>query len=97
VDNLCFKGEPNERGEVEIGYGTYPDFQNRGIMSEAIAALTEWAFGQEKVRTILAETEKSNAASARTLEKNNFRPFYEIADRIWWRKDKQPSALSSQL
>ena len=29
VGDLCFKGEPNEKGEIELGYGTYNNFENR--------------------------------------------------------------------
>src|SRR6188474_1572284 len=32
IGDLCFVGEPNEAGEVEIGYGTYPQFQGHGYM-----------------------------------------------------------------
>src|SRR3989338_665166 len=39
VADLCFKGEPNAQGEIEIGYGTYPDFQQQGFMTEAVEGI----------------------------------------------------------
>lgn len=36
VGDICIVGEPNEFGEIEIGYGTYGDFRNQGFMKEAV-------------------------------------------------------------
>jgi len=85
VADLCFQGEPNERGEIEIGYGTYDEFQGKGYMTEAIGAITRWAFNQPNVKTILAETDQSNLASHRTLAKNNFKPYKKVESMIWWK------------
>jgi len=35
VGHLCIVREPNAKGEVEVGYGTYDEFQNKGFMTEA--------------------------------------------------------------
>lgn len=87
VGDLCFKGEPNKAGEIEIGYGIYPQFQNKGIMTEAIGAMIKWAKTQPKVKAIIAEIVQSNFASIKALEKNNFIK-YKIEDAgIWWRFD----------
>jgi RimJ/RimL family protein N-acetyltransferase len=88
VGDLCFKGAPNEAGEIEIGYGTYEDFQGAGYMTEAIAALTAWAFEQPGVTTILAETEASNIPLHKTLQKNNFTPYMQKENMQWWRLEK---------
>ena len=89
VADLCFKGEPNAKGEIEIGYGTYPAFTGKGYMTDAIRVLVKWAFDQPDVKTILAETERTNTASHRTLEKNNFIPFKVKGEMIWWRLIKK--------
>jgi len=65
---LGFKGYPNAEGSTEIGYGIAPAFQNRGYMSEAVQALSDWAFSQPFCKTITA-TEVENPASSRLLEK----------------------------
>ena len=87
VGDLCFKGAPNEQGEVEIGYGTYDSFQGRGFMTEAIGAIAQWALKQPEVRAIIAETEINNISSHRTLSKNNFTVYKKVENMIWWRLD----------
>lgn len=72
VGDLCFVGEPNADGEIEIGYGTYEEFQGRGFMTEALAGMIGWAKKQPEVKSIIASTDKSNIASYSVLVKNNF-------------------------
>ena len=72
VGDLCFVGEPNEAGEVEIGYGTYPEFQGQGYMTEMVNGMVAWAKTQPGVKAIIASTDATNVASYRVLQKNNF-------------------------
>ena len=43
VGDLCFVGEPDAEGEIEIGYGTYDEFRKRGYMTEAVNGMINWA------------------------------------------------------
>ncbi|MFT4734163.1 MAG: ribosomal-protein-alanine N-acetyltransferase [Algoriphagus sp.] len=43
VGDLYIVGEPNALGEIEIGYGIYDKFQNKGFMTEALGGLIDWA------------------------------------------------------
>jgi ribosomal-protein-alanine N-acetyltransferase len=72
VGDLVFVGEPNADGEIEIGYGTYDEFQNKGFMTELLGGMKEWAKTQPEIKAILASTAKTNPASFKVLEKNNF-------------------------
>ena len=72
VGDLCIVGEPNNDGEIEIGYGTYDEFKNKGFMTEIVRGIIEWAKTQPKVKSIVASTDKTNPASYKVLEKNNF-------------------------
>ena len=72
VGDLCIVGEPNDIGEIEIGYGTYDEFQNKGYMTEIVSGIIEWAKTQPKVKSVIASTDKTNTASFKVLEKNNF-------------------------
>lgn len=72
VGRICFKG-PQKRGAVEIGYGTNEGYENQGYMTEALRAVTEWTFNQKDVYIIYAETEGSNKASQKVLEKLSFK------------------------
>lgn len=73
VGDLCFKGI-NDNGSVEIGYGMNPDYEGRGLMTEAVAAMAKWAIAQEGVSCIESETDPGNIASQRVLEKSGFVP-----------------------
>lgn len=72
VGDICIVGEPNENGEIEIGYGTYDEFQKKGFMTEAVEGMISWAKSQPKILSIIASTEKENIASFTILLKNNF-------------------------
>jgi [ribosomal protein S5]-alanine N-acetyltransferase len=83
--DLCFTGEPDQHGELEIGYGTYAAFRNRGIMTEAVRMLIGWAEQQPLVRSIYAATLKDNPASVAILRKNGFRAAGETEQLLQWR------------
>jgi len=72
VGDLCIIGEPNEDGEIEIGYGTYDEFRNKGFMTEIVQGIIQWAKTQPKVKSVIASTDKTNTASFKVLEKNRF-------------------------
>ena len=85
VCDVCFKGEPNDDGEIEIGYGTQPQFQGNGFMKEGVGGMIEWAKTQPKVKSIFAETLKDNIASFTILERNNFVKVGETETLFQWR------------
>lgn len=84
VAEAKFKGEPDETGTIEIGYGTYPPVQRNGYMTEMVGGLLSWACKQPGVARIVADTETENVASQKVLEKNNFRLFDRIENMLWW-------------
>ena len=73
IGELCFKGI-DESYSTEIGYGITDSFQGCGYASEAVSAITAWAFEQNVVSCINAEVEKDNISSIRVLEKSGFMP-----------------------
>lgn len=73
VGDLCFKG-PAVNHSVEIGYGILLEYEGRGYTKEALQAMTQWAFDQKDVVFVEAETDPSNKASQRVLEKCGFAP-----------------------
>ena len=44
IGSCGFKGPPDERGVIEVGYGIVPSHHRRGYASEATHALVAWAF-----------------------------------------------------
>ncbi len=85
VGDLCFVGEPDTEGQVEIGYGTYDRFQKRGYMTEAVGGMVMWAAKHTGIFSIFAETEKVNLASFAVLEKNGFAKSGETGTTFHWR------------
>ncbi|MBK8556183.1 MAG: GNAT family N-acetyltransferase [Lewinellaceae bacterium] len=85
VGDLCFVGEPDLMGEIEIGYGIHEPYRNKGYMSEALTGIIKWANEQPLVQSIFAATEKDNLASANVLRKNNFIQFGETDTLYNWR------------
>jgi len=76
-------GDPGGRIAVcdhsaEIGYWLGEPFWGRGIMSEAVAALTEWAFKELGLVRLHAAVYARNPASARVLTKAG----YEFEGRL---------------
>jgi ribosomal-protein-alanine N-acetyltransferase len=67
VGDVCIVGEPNSEGEIEIGYGTYDEFQNKGFMTEIVGGIIGWAKTQPTVNAVIASTEKTNIASFKVL------------------------------
>ncbi|MFW0716541.1 GNAT family N-acetyltransferase [Pedobacter sp. N23S346] len=85
VGDISFVGEPDQHGEIEIGYGTYEAFRGRGFMTEAIGRIVNWAKEQPDVQAIFASTTKENIASYAILEKNNFVHIGNVADMLSWK------------
>lgn len=79
VGNLSFKGLGAD-GILEIGYGMNSEYEGQDLMTEAVSAVVRWAAAQKGVKLIEAETEESNAASKRVLEKAGFVPNGKTGD-----------------
>lgn len=71
IGELCFKGI-DSNGVVEIGYGITERYQEHGYATEAVKAISSWAFQEPKVFAIEAEIEDKNIASKKVLEKCGF-------------------------
>lgn len=74
VGGIGFKGVPDETGSVEIGYGIDEPHRRRGYATEAVGAMTAWAFKQPGVVRVTAQTEPGNETSQKVLMKNGFVP-----------------------
>jgi ribosomal-protein-alanine N-acetyltransferase len=59
--------------EGEMGYCLHRDYWNRGYVTEAAAALLEFAFAQEDFHRIYATCDPCNIGSARVMEKSGMR------------------------
>jgi ribosomal-protein-alanine N-acetyltransferase len=85
VGDICFVGEPDEHGEIELGYSTYEPFRGNGYMKEAVACIIEWVKLHENVKSIFAQTARDNPASSAVLKKNLFENVSEDEGVLNWR------------
>jgi ribosomal-protein-alanine N-acetyltransferase len=84
IGGALFKGGPNIKGEVEIGYGIDEEFQGQGFATEAVGKLVRWALEQEGVTSVIAETDKENIASQRVLQKIGMTSYSETDTGYLW-------------
>jgi ribosomal-protein-alanine N-acetyltransferase len=88
IGTLGFKSILHQHRRADIGYELDPDWWNRGLMTEAVSEVIEFAFGEMDLRSIEANITPGHKASQRVLEKLGFRNeahfhenyFYEG----WW-------------
>ncbi len=91
VAEMGFKGIPNNNKEVEIGYGVFTNFHRKGIMTECVRGMIDWAKKRLDIQYVLAETDENNLASIKVLQKNNFQNFDKKGKMIWWKIEVNPT------
>lgn len=96
VGTCGFKGPPNEKNEVEIGYEINRQYQNQGLATEIAGALANNAFSTDPGITVLAYTRPQGNASAHVLLKCGFmremHPENPGNDWLWkWKKTNRES------
>jgi [ribosomal protein S5]-alanine N-acetyltransferase len=89
VGSACFKGAPDKCGEVEIGYGIDEQYRCKGYMTEAAAAMCQWALKQNGVASVIAETEHFNTASQQVLTHCGMKPYKTSPYGVFWRVKNQ--------
>ena len=93
-----FKGYPDNRNEVEIGYGIAPAYQGQGYTTEAVRALITWAFdAPECISVVVAEVDKANIASIRILEKVGMSLYKETNDNLYWHITRDVANIKKPL
>ncbi len=84
IGECSFKGRPDSLGSISLGYGIVPEYRCQGYGLEAVQALIRWAFAQSQVSAIHAETQDSNTASIRILEKIGMSLMVVQDGRLHW-------------
>jgi len=73
VGSIGFHGPPDAEGRVEVGYRVDPAHRRRGLASEAVAAMFEWARREHGVHRFRASTAPDNVASQGVIARFGFR------------------------
>ncbi|WKA58291.1 GNAT family N-acetyltransferase [Planococcus shenhongbingii] len=84
IGDIGFKGGPDEKGEINLGYSVLPRFQGHGFATEAAAAMLEWGLEQPGVKKVTATCSPGNIASIRVLQKAGLKQLREDAKKIYW-------------
>ncbi|MDO5517105.1 MAG: GNAT family N-acetyltransferase [Clostridium sp.] len=64
---IGFKGIPDEKGYVEVGYSISPSHRRKGLMTEALRAMEKWTCSKKDCKGIIAYALKSNLGSHKVL------------------------------
>jgi RimJ/RimL family protein N-acetyltransferase len=90
IGSIGFRGKPNEKREFEIGYGINEAYRGRGLATEAVKAMLDWAFSLNNAYFMQAQTEEENIASQRVLEKCGFTKKGTGTEGLLWELEKPP-------
>ncbi|MCY6370701.1 GNAT family N-acetyltransferase [Clostridium ganghwense] len=70
---IGFKGIPDESGYSEVGYSIAPNYRGKGLMTEALSVLVNWASNFPNCKGITAmRVLKTNIGSNRVLNNCKF-------------------------
>ena len=80
IGSVCLWSFSEDLKTAEAGYSLHPDYQNQGIMHEAISKVIEFGFNTLNFEHIVAYTHYANQNSLKLLEKNGFTLQEDIKD-----------------
>lgn len=84
IGDMGFKGGPNEKGIIDIGYSIVPSYRGKGFATEMGKAMVEWGLTQPNVKKVVATCKLDNHASIRVLEKIGMHITKKTVDKIYW-------------
>jgi RimJ/RimL family protein N-acetyltransferase len=91
VGDCALKIEEHDERQAEIGYTLSRPYQGRGIASEAVACVLEYAFVTLGLHRVVAVTACENAASVALLERLGQRREGHFRQSVWlkgkWRDE----------
>ncbi len=70
---IGYKGLPDEKGCSEVGYSISSNHRKKGLMTESLKALMEWASEYLNCKGIVANVLKTNIGSIKVLTNCKFR------------------------
>lgn len=72
VGTICLWNFSHNNKIAEVGYDLSPEFQRKGIMSEALKLVMNFGFNELELEKIVADTHHGNKSSIGLLERNGF-------------------------
>lgn len=74
IGAICLWNFDFQHETVELGYELLPQFQNKGLMTEAVSSILDYGFDTIGVKMITACPSDDNLRSIKLLEKAGFKP-----------------------
>jgi len=72
IGTICLWKFAEGNTVAEVGYALHPDFQGKGIMTEALNCVIAYGFDSLKLKSVDAYTNRNNAKSIALLERKGF-------------------------
>ncbi|MFJ9541689.1 GNAT family N-acetyltransferase [Streptomyces sp. NPDC101225] len=82
VGGMGFHGRPDEEGRTEIGYDLAENARGNGYATEALRALSDWAFARDDVRSLFATIDRANRPSQAVVTRAGFRQVSEDGEGL---------------
>lgn len=73
IGTICLYSFSDDHSKCEIGYELLPEFQGRGIMSETLQKVIDYAFNVIEVQRVEAFFHRDNHKTQKLLEKFSFK------------------------
>ncbi|ANU13250.1 GNAT family N-acetyltransferase [Planococcus halocryophilus] len=96
IGDAGFKGAPNSKKEVEVGYGFLESCWHMGYATESVESLVKWALDLLVVEKVVAETRLENSGSIRVLQKVGMEQVEKKGDMVYWELTKQKHQFQSK-
>jgi len=85
VGDCAFKIEEDDERQAEIGYTLARAYQGRGIASEAVSCVLDYAFASMGLHRVIAITDVENAPSVALLELLGLRREGHFHQNVWFK------------
>lgn len=85
VGDCALKIEEQDAHQAEIGYTLSRGYQGRGLATEAVARVLEYAFTTLELERVVATTDCENGASVTLLERLGFRRESPVQQHVWFK------------
>ena len=85
MGDCAFKIEEDDERQGEIGYTLARAYQGRGIASEAVSRVLEYAFASLGLHRVIAITDVENAPSVALLERLGLRREGHFHQNVWFK------------
>jgi RimJ/RimL family protein N-acetyltransferase len=84
IGSAGYIGNPDEFGNIEIGFGIIPSERRNGYCYEAVNELIKWALKQKNVFCIKASCEETNNSSKKMIQRLGFKEIKNVNGLIEW-------------